>query len=209
MHAYQADAARSVAQPVYGLRGGSRGQSEAELGVVLTGHHVLVGVSLDPRRDADKDVRRRLAGRAPCPQACQPVDLVEVVDNKPAHPGSQGLLQLGLGFVVAVHYQAVRWHRSSQGDGELASCGDVQAATFLVGQRRHRLAQERLRRVGDAGSKSLAGLAATCPKMLLVVDEDRRPHLFDEFEDIHTANGELAFVADAGCFGQQVHGQRA
>ena len=65
-------------------------------------------------------------------------------------------------------------------------------AAFFVRQRGHRLAQERLGRVGGPWPESLARLPATPPEMFFVVDEHRRAYLFHELQDVHAADPELA-----------------
>ena len=121
----------SAAQPLDGLAGGARAEAEAELGVVLAGAHVLVGVGLDPGGDPHQDLRRALGRRG---QALQAVDLVEGVDDDAADTDVQGPLQLGVGLVVAVQHQPLGGHAGDEGDVELAAGGHVEVHPLLVGQ---------------------------------------------------------------------------
>ena len=81
-----------------------RRHREAELRVLLPGHHVLVRVRLDPGRDPHEQARRAEVG-AGLDEAAQAVDLVEGVHDDAADACPEGRLQLVRGLVVAVQHE--------------------------------------------------------------------------------------------------------
>src|SRR5690606_707194 len=72
---------------------------------------------------------------------------------------------------------------------------------------RHRLAEERLRRVRHAVAERLAGLPAAGAQVVLVVDEERRTELLGEPHDVVAVEGEAAVVADRRSVGEEGHRQ--
>ena len=84
-------------------------------------------------------------------QRGQPVDLVERVDDDPAHPGVERPGQLGDRLVVAVEADPLRRHPGGQRDGQLAAGADVEVQALLGDDPDHRPAEERLAGVVDVG----------------------------------------------------------
>jgi hypothetical protein len=91
--------------------GGPVGQAEREgepeLGVVVPGPHVLVGVGVDPRRDPDPH-RDGAARRA---DPFQPFDLLEAVEHDAGHTEVHGHLEFRHRLVVAVEDHPVHRER--------------------------------------------------------------------------------------------------
>ena len=80
-------------------------RGEAELRVLLAGHHVLVGVRLDAGGHPDEQPRPGVppvAPSRPTRQLGQAVDLVEGVDDDPADACGERGRELVVGLVVAV-----------------------------------------------------------------------------------------------------------
>ena len=77
--------ARGGHDPPYRLEGVAGGDREAELLVLVRGGDVLVGVRLDAGGHPDHHPRRCSPARAVT--VLEPLDLVEGVDDDPAHPG--------------------------------------------------------------------------------------------------------------------------
>ncbi len=160
-----------------GLRGGTRGHREAELGVLLPGAHELVRVRLDTGGDPDEDLRAVRAGWAGLEKAPEPGDLVEGVDDDPADAMLQRRGQLVGRLVVAVQDEPIRRDTGGERDVELTAGSHIEVHALLVGQPGHGAAQERLGGVGDAVAPGRDGLAAGLAQVVLVVDEQRRPEL--------------------------------
>ena len=149
VHADQLDRGSGPAQPGDRLGGRARGQAEAELGVVLAGPHVLVGVGLDAGRDPDQDGRARPGGDLG-DQSLEPVDLVEGVDDDAADPGRE---RRGAARRRTCCCRAGRAARpgtpAARATWSSPPVETSMAHALLVGQAGHGPAEERLRGVGD------------------------------------------------------------
>ena len=135
------------------------------------------------------------------------IQLVERVDDDPADTGLDRHAELPHGLVVAVEDEPFGGHPGMQGDMEFAARRHIEVHTLLVGQLRHRRAEERLRGVGDAVAEDRHGVPAAIAQMLLVVDEQRRAELGGEVDDVAAADVE-APVDDVGRVGQEAEGKR-
>ncbi len=189
--------------PVHGQGGVAAGQAEAELGVDLAGHHVLVGVGLDARRHP----HHHPGGAAVVGvERLQPADLVEGVDDDPdaevVGPG-----QLGLRLVVAVEDEPVGGDARGQGHVQLAAGGHVDVHALLVDQAGHGQAEEGLRPVGHPVAEGGHRLPAPGPQVVLVVDEQGRAVLLGQVEQVDAAHAQPAVGADHGGVGQDVAGK--
>ena len=91
--------------PLDRRRGGTAGQAEAELRVVLAGLDVLVGVGVDAGRDAQQHPRR---GEPLGVQGVEAVELVEGVDDDAPDAGAHGGAELVEALVVAVEDEVAR-----------------------------------------------------------------------------------------------------
>ncbi len=89
--------------------------------------------------------------------------LVEGIDDQAPDPGAEGGGKLFGRLVVAVEDEALTGCPAGEGDGQLAPGRDVEGHVLFQGERRHRLAQEGLRRIGDAGTEPGHRLAAPRP----------------------------------------------
>ena len=189
--------------PVHGLAGHPGGDREAELGVVMAGGHVLMGLGLDPGGDPEQHLGGGAAGGAQAGggQGVEPVELVETVDHDAAHPGLDGLAQLIDRLVVAVEHQPVGGDPSAETDMELSPAGHVDTETLLVGQAGHGPAEEGLGGVDGARAEGGIGLGTTGPKVVLVVDEEGGAELVGQVEGVAAPDEELAAGADGGILG--------
>ena len=199
---------RRSPRPVDGRGGVAVGQVEAELGVVLPGGDVLVGVGVDARRDPQQHVGHRTGAGGV--EGVEAVELVEAVDDDVAHAGLDRRAQLVDALVVAVQRARVGGHAGRQRDVQLTAAGDVEEHALLVGEPGHRPAQEGLRRVDHpAGAEGVDRLAAAGAHVRLVVDEQRRAVLGGQLVDAAPADHERAVGRDRRRVRQEGAGQRA
>lgn len=114
-------------------------------------------------------------------QAVESVELVEAVHHDVEHAGGDGLSQLLVGLVVPVHRAHRRRHAGREHRVQFPAGRDVEQEALLVGETRHRPAQERLGRVDDAAGTELRHrLAAAGAQVVLVVHVQRRAELLRE-----------------------------
>ena len=180
---------------------------EPELGVVLSGGDVVVGVGVHARRDPQQDVR---PGSALPVEELEPVELVEAVDHDVAHAAGDRRAELVETLVVAVERARRRGHAGGEDDMELTAAGDIEEQPLVVGQARHRPAEERLGRVDHAArAERVDRVAAAGAHVGLVVDEQRRAELLGQGDDRATADLERSVRADGRGVGQQLERQRA
>ena len=161
--------ARAAAMAAGGRAGRQR---ESEFGVVLSGGDVVVGVGLDPGRDAQEHVED-VTGAVVNPADSS--EFVEAVDHQAPDPGRRRLLDLDFALVVAVHDQSVPRDPGGERDEHLSAGRDIDLHPFFVGQPGHRQAEESLAGVDRSFAERVPRLPATGPQMGLVVDEERRP----------------------------------
>ena len=102
-----------------------------------------------------------------------------------------------------MHDEALAPGPSGESDGKLAPGRDVKGHPLLQCQCRHRLAQEGLRRVRDAGAEALDRLAAPAAQVILVVDEQRCAELSCELEEVNPADGEVPVSSHRRGVGEQ------
>ena len=189
-----------------GALGRSTRYREAELRVLLPGHHVLVGVRFDARRHPHEDLGD--TARAFAPQLFEAVELVVAVDDDAADADLEGVAELRQALVVAVEHQP-RWRDPGAGcHVDLARGGYVDAQPFLVRDACHRLAQERLGRVGGSAVPRRRRLPAAGSQVFFVVDEQRRAVLPRKVEKIDAADAQSAVVADPRGEREQIARQR-
>ena len=155
--------------------------------------------------------RIRTFGREPVlrVEGGEALELVEAVDDDATDAGLPRRLQLGHGLVVAVEDEPVGRHAGGEGDVELAAGGHVEVHPLLVGEARHRQAEERLGGVGDPVTERGHRLAAAGPEVGLVVDEQGRAEALGQLEHVAPADAEPSVVADGRRVGQQLARQRA
>ncbi len=182
----------------------ARGDREAKLRVLLAGHHELVGVRLHARRDAQGEP----LGAGGSHKASEAGDLLRGVDDDAADTGGERRGELLLGLVVAVEDEVGRVHPRRQGDGELPSGGDIERHPLLGGEGGHRLAEEGLGRVGHPRAEGVHGLSATCPQVLLVVEEEGRSVLSCHRGERDPRNGQLPVLGDRRAAREEVRGDR-
>ena len=171
-----------------------------------------MGVSLDTRRHANQQAlaaTRRAGCHARSAEGAKPDDLVERVDNDPADAGTQRGCELLGGLVVAVAHKLLTARSSRERDGHLPAGRDVERHLLLEGQRSHRLAQEGLGCVGDAGPETGNSLAAPIAHVVFVVDEHRRPDLLRQLQEVDPADTQVTVAGDRGRVGKQVPKDRA
>src|SRR5581483_6992181 len=95
------------AQALDRARRRAAGDAEAELAVLLAGHHVLVGVGLDPGRDPKEH-------EGVGADALQSIDLVERVDDDATDADLESADELSLRLVVAVQHQSLGGYAGGQ-----------------------------------------------------------------------------------------------
>ena len=189
-----------------------RSQRETELRVLLPRHHILVRVRLDAGSHADQQARpgsRRLRRGARLGQLGQAIYLVEGVDHDPADTCGERGLELFVGLVVAVAHEALTGGPAGDRDGQLTAGRDVEGHALLERQRHHRLAQEGLRRIRDAGAEAGDRLAAPVAHMLFVVHEHGCPVLVRQPHEIDTADAQVTVFGDRGSVGEKPGVDRA
>ncbi len=169
------------------LCGGARAHAETELGVVVTGAHVLVGMGLDARRHPDED------GRLPAVadlrhQALEAVDLVEGVDDDAPCFCDKGLTQLPVGLVVSVQDQALPGHAGGQGHIGLPPGRHVDAEPSSCASRAISRQKNALDAYATPSPKAANASRQRLPKVLFVVDEHRCPHVPAQGDDVDAAD---------------------
>ena len=152
--------------------------------------------------------RTRIRGTSPSSavERREALELVEAVDDDAADAGLAGHPELVGRLVVAVQHEAVGGHAGRERDVELAAGGHVEVHALLVGQPRHRQAQERLGGVGHPVTERGDGLAATGPEVRLVVHEQRGAEPGGELLEVAAPDAQAA-LAHRGRVGEQVEGQ--
>jgi hypothetical protein len=75
-------------------------------------------------------------------------------------------------------------HAGGEGDVELAPRGHIEVHTLLIGQAGHGAAEERLGGIGHPVPPGLDGRPAGLAQVVLVVDEQRRPELGGQVEQV-------------------------
>ena len=90
----------------------------------------------------------------------------------------------------------IRRHACGKGDPQFSAGSHVELHSFLVGEPRHRGAQEGLCGICNAVTEPGHCLPAACPEMLLVVDEQRGPELCGEIECVAAGDGKAPPGAD-------------
>ena len=91
---------------------------------------------------------------------------------------------------------------------QLARGRHVDAHALLVGEARHGLAEERLRRVRHAVAEGRDRGAGSGPQVVLVVDEQRRAELGGQIEHVETRDTEATVGVDGRVRRQKVSGKR-
>ena len=164
-----------------------------------------MGVDLDAGGDADQHPggRRRSRSVGGNAQPLDPVDLVERIDNDPAHAGGHGRGQLVVALVVAVEHEALRRHAGGESHMELARGRDVEGHALIVGQPGHGPTEEGLGGVGHAVSPGLDRLAAASPQVRLVVDEERGAELLGRIDEVHGPDRQPVPLVNRGSHGQK------
>ena len=202
VHPDEVDAARRP-RPIDGAWCVTVGEVEPELRVVLARRDELVGVGVHARCDPQQHLGRRPdAGGG---EGVEPVELVEGIDDDVADTGGDRRLQLGGRLVVAVQDARRRRHPGGERDVQLATRGDVEQEPFVVGEPRHRLAQERLGGVDHPlPTEGANGLAAAGAQVLLVVDEHRGAELGGEVVDTAPPDREVPVGGDPSAVGEEV-----
>ena len=149
----------------------TRRESEPELGVVLAGHDVLVGVRLDAGRDAQQHLRHPSVGDV---HPLQAIEFIEAVNDDATDAGVAGHAQLVITLVVAMQDEPVGRDIGGQRHMQLSTTRYVDAHALFVDQPSHGRAEERLGRVSHSVPEGGDRLAAARPEVGLVVDEHRR-----------------------------------
>ena len=88
----------------------------------------------------------------PVGDGCDPLDLVERVDDDPRDPVTQRRLDLVDALVVAVHADEVTGNAGADGDGKLPTGTDVEVQSLLEHPPGDLGAEEGLARVEDVGA---------------------------------------------------------
>ena len=184
--------------------GGTGGDGEAELGVVLARGDVVVGLGFDPGREPQEDLRGD-AGLGV--QHVETIEFVKTVDDDATDAGLDRHPKLGDRLVVAVQHESLSRNPGVERNMEFATGCDVEVHAFLMGEAGHRPAQKRLRGVGDTIAECLDRLTAAITEMLFVVDENRGAELLSKLKRVAPSDVEHA-VDDLGRVGQQAGGQR-
>ena len=156
-----------------------------------------MGVGPDPRGDAQQD-----ALRAPGGDSLEPLDLVERVDDDVADAGVDGLLELGVALVVAVHVDPLGVEAGVQRQVQLAAGGDVAGEPLLGEEPQGRRAGKGLAREDDlevVGALGEGGLdrAGAGAHVVLRVDVGGRAELGRELDHVAAADLESAALVDA------------
>ncbi len=154
------------------------GGCESELGALMAGEDVAVGIRSDPGDHADQ-YGLRPAGRH---GRLQPVDVVGVVHGDQPDAVFDGHRDLLVGLRVAVQHDQRRIDARLQRSEDLAAAGDVETETLLDDEPLHGRAREGLRREyhpgpGPAGGEFGGVLPGSGPHRLLGDDEDGRAEL--------------------------------
>ena len=154
-----------------------------------------MGVGVDTRGDAQYDLGRR--SDTSCSEHVEPVEFVEGVDDDVADLGFDRLTQFLAGLVVAVERARARRHTGGHRHVEFPAGGDIEQQPLVVGELRHRSAQERLGGVDHAfGPESGNRLATASAQMRFVVHEQRGAVLLGQRLDGDPTDLEPAVVAD-------------
>ena len=104
-----------------GLGGGTRGDREAELGVLLPGADEFVGMGLDPGRHPDEHLRAFRRGRTRLEEAAEAGDLVERVHDDAADAHLERRGELVGRLVVAVQDEPIGRDAGGEGDVKLTT----------------------------------------------------------------------------------------
>ena len=203
VHPHQLDAGQQL-EGGDGLGGGTGGDGEAELGVLLPRAHEFVRVRLDTRRHSHEHPGPVGGRRRRLQQASEAGHLVEGVHDDPSDAEGEGGGQLLGRLVVAVEHQAVRRHAGREGHVELAARRDVEVHARVVGQAGHGSAQEGLGGVHDTLAPGGHGFAAGMAQVVLVVHEEWRAELVGQLEEVDAADVEVSLLVDGGAAWQQV-----
>jgi hypothetical protein len=153
---------------------GTGRQGETELGVVLSGGDVVMGVGLYPWRDPQEYVEDMASAIV---DPADSSEFVETVDHETPYPGSGSLFDLGFALVVAVHDKPVTRDSGLKSDEHLSTGGHVDLHLFLVCEAGHRQTQERLAGVHGPFPESIPSLATARPQVNLVIHEQGCPEL--------------------------------
>ncbi len=180
-------------------RGGSAArQRESELGVVLPGGDVVVGVGLDPGGDAQKHVED-MPGAVVDP--ADSLQFVEAIDDQPPRPGGGCLLELGFALVVAMNDQPVSRDTCLENDVHLSARSNIDLHLLLVGQSGHRQTEEGLAGINRPFPEGCPSLATARPQMRLVVDKEGCPELSGKVQGRATADQQLPRCSFLRCVG--------
>ena len=192
----QVDARNLEAGFARGRRRSERvGGREAELGAVVGGPDLLVGVRVDSRRDPHE--RSPHAGRR------RPLRLVERVEHDEAHVRLRGGPQLLVALVVAVHDDPLAGDTCPAGELELPERRDVGAEALGREQPQQLDVRERLQAVERERIRGrLAVGARGVQDRLLAVDDERRAELGGEVRGADAADAQLA-AFDGGGLGEE------
>ncbi len=171
------------------------GEPETEFRVLLAGPDELVGMRLDARSDPDEDGDVPVAAATAC-QPFEAADLVEAVHYQAADADFEAPPELGVGLVVPVQNETRHGYAGRKSDVHLPACRDVEPHAFLVRELRHRLAQERLRRVCDSIAPGGHRFAAAFAHVKLVVYEKRRAELVHQLQKVDAANRQSSVLTN-------------
>ncbi len=201
VHAHQFHRRRS-ARMIDGTQRIAIGQVEPELRVVLARGDELVRVRVNAWRDAQHHLG--CGSDASSSEHVEPVEFIEGIDHDVAHLRLDRFAQLGARFVVAVQRACARRYAGRQRHVEFAAGGDVEQQPLVVGELRHRSAQERLGGIDHPFAPEGANrFTAAGAQVCLVVDEQRRAVLLGQGLDRHPAHFEPSVMADGRCVGEQ------
>ena len=174
---------RALGEPV--------GEAEAELRVELPGLHVVMGGRLDSRGEPDQHPLR------PIEETVGALDLVERIEDQVADARVEGVAELGLGLVVAVHVNPSGIEAGGERHVQLPTRRDVGRKPLLdaepIGRRhRQRFAREQHLVVAGALLERPPVLAGPPADVVLGIDVGRRAELLGELDQVTPGDLEAA-----------------
>ncbi len=152
-------------------------------------------MDLDPWIDPDQD-SRCLA--EPGGHLGRQVDVVEAIQDYPLNFLRHRALKFRPGLVVAMQHELPGRHPGSPGHVVLAGSRNIQGHSALIGEPGQGLAEEGLRRVGDAVAEDVTGARQVLPEMLDVIDEYRCAEVSRDRQQVYSAHGNRAIAGQRG-----------